>query len=90
MSPVTAKMSSNASNRYEKSHVTPPPSSRTGGAISVRSEMSLSSGSRRSVTPNSRSYTRQNDDDVAILYRGYGGNGCVSGGSSELDGGGGR
>ncbi|KAJ0546027.1 putative plus-end-directed kinesin ATPase [Helianthus annuus] len=60
-------MPSNASNRYEKPHVNPPPSSRTGGtggAVSVRSKTPSSSGSRRSVTPNSRSYTRQNDDDA--------------------------
>ncbi|KAM0005924.1 putative plus-end-directed kinesin ATPase [Helianthus debilis subsp. tardiflorus] len=58
-----AKMPNNASNRYEKPHVNPPPSSRT-GAVSVRSKTPSSSASRRSVTPNSRSYTRQNDDDA--------------------------
>lgn len=61
------KTLNNSSNRHEKQHVTPPPSSRTvsgGGAPSVRSRTPSSSASRRSVTPNSRSHTRQNDDDA--------------------------
>ncbi|XP_071732971.1 kinesin-like protein KIN-UC isoform X2 [Rutidosis leptorrhynchoides] len=54
--------------RHEKQHIAPPPSSKpvTGGGgatASVRSKTPSSSASRRSVTPNSRSHTRQNDDD---------------------------
>ncbi|KAK9064079.1 hypothetical protein SSX86_017951 [Deinandra increscens subsp. villosa] len=69
MASVAKALTSNASNRHDKHHVTPPPSSRTvgssGGAASVRSRTpSSSSASRRSVTPNSRSHTRQNDDDA--------------------------
>nr|XP_043631245.1 kinesin-like protein KIN-UC isoform X2 [Erigeron canadensis] len=48
-------------------HVTPPPAGRNvsgGGGVSVRSKTPSSSGSRRSVTPNSRSFTRQSDDDA--------------------------
>ncbi|KAL8218270.1 hypothetical protein R6Q57_021643 [Mikania cordata] len=64
-----AKTPNNASNRHEKQHLTPPPSSRTvgsgsGGAASVRSRTPSSPASRRSVTPNSRSHARQNDDDA--------------------------
>ncbi|KAD2804795.1 hypothetical protein E3N88_38172 [Mikania micrantha] len=62
-----AKTPNNASNRHEKQHLTPPPSSRTvgsGGAASVRSRTPSSPASRRSVTPNSRSHARQNDDDT--------------------------
>lgn len=62
-----ARMLNNGSNRHEKQHVTPPPSARTvgsGGAVSVRSKTPSSSASRRSVTPNSRSHARQNDDDA--------------------------
>ncbi|KAI3730987.1 hypothetical protein L1987_62169 [Smallanthus sonchifolius] len=60
-------MPNNASNRHEKHHVAPPTSSRTvnsRGAASVRSRTPSASASRRSVTPNSRSHTRQNDDDA--------------------------
>ncbi|XP_076919903.1 kinesin-like protein KIN-UC [Bidens hawaiensis] len=58
-----AKMPNNAANN-NKQHVTPPHSSKTtgtGGAVSVRSK---TPSSRRSLTPNSRSYTRHNDDDA--------------------------
>lgn len=61
-----ARMLNNSTTRYERQHVTPPPSSRAvggGGAASVRSKTPSSSASRRSVTPNSRSHARHNDED---------------------------
>ncbi|PWA74937.1 armadillo repeat-containing kinesin-like protein 1 [Artemisia annua] len=52
----------NASVKNEKHHVTP--TVKTAGGGHVRSKTPPSSVSRRSVTPNSRSHTRQNDDDA--------------------------
>ncbi|XP_024991553.1 kinesin-like protein KIN-UC [Cynara cardunculus var. scolymus] len=62
-----ARMLNNSHTRYEKQHVTPPPSTRIvggGGVASVRSKTPSSSASRRSVTPNSRSHARLSDEDA--------------------------
>ena len=51
--------------KNDKHHVTPTVKT-TGGH--VRSKTPPSSVSRRSVTPNSRSHTRQSDDDAGSLF----------------------